>query len=243
MDAGKIIIVVSFLWFAVSFWNRNELPRDLEIIPALAEEPLQKKTREASFTTRYNDIDYEIEPEYDYELHGMVVSFRLHDGESTMHFRSSDHLNMIDVCVVWGDNADNPVLHEMEFWNGIFTCAFSAPDRATWERFDPIAISNNHLISDDDFIRDAVQDVRVGDQIRVRGMLSSYGKAGGGKRGTSTSRTDTGNGACETIYVKDFKILRPARSAWRISMWTSLSVLLIALLLYIRRPYRPYKRD
>lgn len=243
MKPGNIIIVVSFIWFAVSFWNRNELPGKLEPVPALAAEPVQKATREQPFTTRYENIDYEIEPEYDYELHGLVVSFRHHDGESGMHFRSSDHLNMIDVCVVWGDNAGNPVLHEMKFWNGIFTCVFSAPDRATWGRFDQVAISNNHLISDDEFIRDAVQDVRVGDQIRVRGMLSSYGKAGGGKRGTSTSRTDTGDGACETVYVKDFKILRAARSGWRMSMWASLAILLVAVVLHLKRPYRPYQRD
>jgi hypothetical protein len=53
----------------------------------------------------------------------------------------------------------------------------------------------------------------VGDQIRIKGWLSSYGVAKngkliGGKRGTSTVPNDTGNGACETIYLQTIHILK-----------------------------------
>jgi len=99
-------------------------------------------------------------------------------------------------------------------------------------------LSNNHLISDDDFIRSRVKDVHVGDQIRVRGYLASYSSEKGGK--TSTTRTDTGNGACETLYVQHFDIIRPATSYWRISMWATLIVLAGGLFVHFRRPYKPY---
>jgi len=102
-------------------------------------------------------------------------------------------------------------------------------------------LSNNHLISDDEFIREQVKRVRIGDQIRVRGYLASYSTEGGGKRGTSTTRLDTGDGACETLYVEGFDIVRPATSNWRRSMYASLTVFLLTTLLHFRRPYRPYK--
>jgi hypothetical protein len=101
-------------------------------------------------------------------------------------------------------------------------------------------LSNNHLISDDDFIRDQVKDIRVGDQIRVRGYLASYSNPNGGRRGTSTTRLDTGDGACETLYVKHFEIMQAAVSGWRISMYASLVILLLASFIHYRRPYRPY---
>ena len=112
MKILNIVIATSFVWLLVSFWNRNELPRDIDLLPALQDEPLQTPTSRQDFDVRFNDVDYRVEPEYEYELHGLIVSFRHHDGESRMHRQASDHLNMLDVCVVWGDNAANPAIHE-----------------------------------------------------------------------------------------------------------------------------------
>ena len=95
-------------------------------------------------------------------------------------------------------------------------------------------MSNNHLISPDDVIRRQVAGVKVGDQVHVRGWLASYG-TGGNRRGTSTTREDTGDGACETIFVNDFEIVAPAFGAWRVSLYVSL-----ALVVHFRMPYRPY---
>jgi hypothetical protein len=240
MKLTNIIIAASFIWLLVSFWHRNDIPRDIDLIPALADEPEQTATRKESFTASYNDVEYLVKPEYDYDLHGMIVSYRHHDGDSRMHFQSSDHLNMIDVCVVWGDNATNPLIHKMDFWNGIFTCVFKTKDQEAWDSFDVYQISNNHLISDDDFIRDQVRKIKIGDQIRVRGYLASYSNEHGGSRGTSTTRLDTGDGACETLYVEDFRIVQAAVSGWRVSMYASLGIFLVALFLHFKRPYRPY---
>lgn len=241
MKVVNIVIAVSFIWLVVSFWNRNDLPRNVELLPALASEPKQTSTRKKPFETVYNDVEYLVEPEYEYELYGMIVSYRHHDGDSRMHLQASDHLNMLDVCVVWGDNASNPLIHKLNFWNGIFTCIVKTKSQEAWDSFDMYQLSNNHLISDDDFIRDQVKRITVGDQIRVRGYLASYSNEGGGKRGTSTTRLDTGDGACETLYVERFDIIRPATSTWRMSMYASLAVLLLAAFVHFRRPYRPYR--
>jgi hypothetical protein len=104
-------------------------------------------------------------------------------------------------------------------------------------------LSNNHLISDDEVVRDQVRDIQVGDQIRVRGYLASYSSAQGGKRGTSTTRLDTGNGACETLYIDRFEIIQPATNYWRISMYVSLALLLTGLFIHFKRPYRPYDKS
>ena len=241
MKPVSIIIIASFLLLVVSFWNRNELPRDIAILPALSDEPRQAATRMSAFDAVFNDVTYRVEPEYEYELHGMIVSFRHHDGKSRMHLQANDHLNMLDVCVVWGSNAANPLIHQLEFWNGIFTCMVSTRDQEAWNSFDMFQLSNNHLISDDPFIRDQVKKISIGDQIRFRGYLASYSNDQGGKRGTSTTRLDTGDGACETVYVEQFEILQPARSGWRISMYGSLGVFLFATIVHFRRPYRPYR--
>ena len=240
MKPISLFILASFAVLLVSFWNRNDLPDRIQYVPAILEDPAQKKTRRKAFETVFNNVRYTVEPQYEYDLTGMIVSYRHHDGGSRMHLRANDHLNMLDVCVVWGDNTINPHLDKIKFWNGIFTCNVSTSDRTAWDAFDMYQLSNNHLISDDEFVREQVKDIQVGDQIRVRGFLANYGNTGGPMRGTSTTREDTGDGACETLYVEKFDIVQPATSYWRISMWSSLASLLLGLLVHFRTPYRPY---
>ncbi len=243
MRINNIIIVVSFIVLVIAFWNRNAIPARIDVVPALLEEPDQARTGEGPFEVQYESVEYRVIPEYRYVLHGLVVSYRHHEGNSRMHRLAGDHLNMLDVCVVWGTNADPGLLKKLKFWNGIFTCNVRTKDSEAWRAFDMTALSNNHLISDDPFIRKQVRKLRIGDQVRVEGMLASYGANAGPVRGTSTTREDTGDGACETIYVSRFDIVRPGMNAWRLAMWAALAVLASALVIHFKRPYQPYAAD
>lgn len=238
MKFTNIFIVASFIWLVVSFWNRNDLPGNIDFVPEIAKEPAQVATRKRPFDVVYKDVQYHVAPEYEYDIVGMIVSYRHHDDNSRMHRLANDHLNMLDVCVVWGDNTKGAQLQKLDFWNGIFTCNVQTRDQAAWDSFDMNQLSNNHLISDDDDVRDRVRDIRIGDQIRVQGYLASYASPNSGPRGTSTTRTDTGDGACETIYVQRFEIMRAATSYWRISMYASLLALLAAIVFFFRRPFQ-----
>ena len=240
---SSVVIVSSLLVLLVSFWNRNDLPAEVDPVPGLLDEPRQTATRARPFSVTFNDVEYRVEPQYAYDLHGLVVSFRHHDGNSRMHFLAKDHLNMMDVCVVWGDSAVGETLGKINFWNGIFTCNVKTHDGEAWAAFNMEQLSNNHLISTDETIRDAVQAIKVGDQIRVRGYLASYSSDNGARRGTSTTRTDTGDGACETVLVENFEIVRAGRNLWRQSMWASLLILTMGLVVHFRRPYRPFAND
>ena len=218
------------------------MPSTIALLPSLQEEPEQTRSREEDFSLTFNDVDYRVKPKFRYSLTGLVVSYRHHDGNSRMHRQSNDHLNMLDVCVVWGSNADPAFLKRFDFWNGIFTCNVKTRDWDAWNAFDMYALSNNHLISDDPFIRDQVRKIRIGDQVRIEGWLSSYGTRTGDERGTSITREDTGDGACETIYVDRFRIEKAALSYWRLAMWASLAVLSVGLFNHFRRPFRPHPR-
>jgi hypothetical protein len=168
----------------------------------------------------------------------MVVSYRQHDGESTMHRRANDHLNVADVCVVWSDTAFSEHLRKIEFWNGIFTCNVKTSDDVAWANFKMNQLSNNHLLSADPATRERIDRIRIGDQIRIKGQLASYGAVGGPVRGTSTTREDSGNGACETIFVEQFEIVSAAFSGWRAAMHISFGVLALCLILHFAMPYR-----
>jgi hypothetical protein len=238
---NKGVLSASALALVVAFWNRNDLPSAIDFHPQLEQAPRQRPITKPPMTVPYAGVDYRVEPLYSYELYGLVVSYRQHDGESSMHRWSNDHLNMADVCVVWSDTAFSPTLRKLKFWNGIFTCNVQTRDSVAWSQFKMNQLSNNHLISADEFIRDRVGEIRVGDQVRIKGSLVRYGAAGGGLRGTSTTREDSGDGACETILVDEVEIVQPGWSPWRTAMYAALILLVASLAVHFALPYRPYR--
>lgn len=234
------LMAASALALVVCFWNRNDLGA-IGFDPRLAGEPVQRAIRQPPQTLRYANVDYRVEPLYDYEFYGLVVSLRQHDGDSFMHRSSNDHLNMADVCIIWGDSAFSEHLDKLKFWNGIFTCNVQTRDSEAWANFDIYELANNHLISADPRIRERAADIRVGDRIRVQGKLARYGAVGGSLRGTSTTREDTGDGACETILVHEIEIVERGSNPARAGLWLSLLLLVATLAIHFMRPYRPYR--
>jgi hypothetical protein len=110
-----------------------------------------------------------------------------------------------------------------------------------YQVFDQAALSNNHLLTDKPDIARAIRKVRLGDQVHFRGYLAEYSHNHNGRpfnRGTSIVRTDTGNGACETIFVEDFEILRPGGGPWRAVMWAALLLLAVSVIAWFRLPLR-----
>ena len=110
--------------------------------------------------------------------------------------------------MIWGDNVLSGVYRQTDFSNDSWTCWAYWPDRATASRFSMTQLSNNHLLTDDPDVKRALMAAEPGDHIRLKGVLAAYANPGNGfERGTSITRTDTGNGACETVYLQDFDIV------------------------------------
>jgi len=146
-----------------------------------------------------------------------------------------------DYCVVWGQSADPKILREFDFSNGQFSCQFSTKSSAAWQAFNKQQLSNNHLLAIDETVRDRIDEISIGDQIHIKGWLSHYKNPAGYERGTSTTRTDTGNGACETILVNEIYIIAHMQGIWRLLMWLSLGLLIMTLFIYFKAPYEPHK--
>lgn len=219
---NSIIFYLCSVALLVSCWRRNEFPVNMPVEPALEDAPFQKAVKVPPFHVSREGIRYQVSPLYSYDLRGLVVSYEHHNGNFSLHRLWNDHLNVADVCVLWGDNVQGPDLNAFRFWNGEFSCNFTTSDQQAWEQFRPDKLSNNHLLAVDSRVRDTIKKVRIGDQVRIRGWLANYSNDRGFSRGSSVTREDNGNGACETIYVQDMTILRTMESGWRALMNFSL---------------------
>jgi hypothetical protein len=222
----KWLLLASLLGLAAGYWHRDHLPDPDFYDSSIDSAPRQTPTRSRPFSVRAGEQRYDIKPLYDYELRGMVVS--MHHSDSFLdiyhHQDWGDFINIKDICVIWGDNVRSAVYQDMDFKNTTWTCWAYWPNGEVRRRFSDAQLSNNHLLADRPAIQEAIMSARPGDQVRLRGMLAEYSNpANGFQRGTSTSRQDRGNGACETIYVKDFQIEQRANPGWRrlftVSAW------------------------
>jgi hypothetical protein len=241
----KWLFILSLLVALTTYFKKDSLPDPAFYDLTQLEEPLQRPTRKRPFDTQVNGQSYLITPLFDYELHGVVVSFNDSDSftDTTHHRRWRDFLNIRDLCVIWGRNVQNGVYREMDFSNDSWTCWAYWPNAETRSRFSMRQLSNNHLLADDDELKRRLMSAQIGDHVRLKGVLASYANPGNGfKRGTSTVRTDTGNGACETIYLQEFEILNPAnggvRSLYALAKWLTISALAGFLLLFVVSPVR-----
>ena len=216
----KIIFYISIITFTVSLFQIEKLPDRSEILNELKKDPLQTKTQAQSFETEKNGIVYVIEPIYDYELSGLIVSY--HHSSSLFdyyHEKWEDYLNIKDICVIWDENIETGVYEKMKFKNKSYSCWTEfklGTTQEDWIEFKNENLSNSHLLSNNKEMDKKILDAKKGDQIYLKGYLANYSiKDGTFSRKSSTTRTDTVMGACETIFVEDFLVLKEANTNWR----------------------------
>jgi len=238
---GKFLFFCGLALLLLSVWKKNVLPAPETLLPPLLQEPGQAAVQRSPFRVVVKKVSYDVRPLYRYDLQGMVVS--RHDSDTWwdyIHKAWNDHLNVADLCVVWGNNVRSGAYREIEFSSGQFVCNFQTSSHEAFAAFDLAAISNNHLLTADPAIARRIREVRVGDQVRFSGYLAEYSHNEGlaFKRGTSTVRDDTGNGACETVYVEDFEILRRGGGPWRVLQWIGIGMIVASLIAWFAAPVR-----
>jgi hypothetical protein len=239
-----LLFAASLAAVAAGLWQRDRLPPPERIVEAALVAPEQSGTDEAPFRVSAGGVEYTVVPRHRYELRGLVVS--RHDTSAWWDVVHRDwwrdHLNVADLCVAWGGNLERGVYRELHYASDTFTCHVAARSQAVWRRFEPTELSNNHLLAADPATAKRLRAMRRGDQVLIRGHLAEYAHDHEGKafrRGTSTRRDDTGNGACETIWVTEARVLRTANRGWRVLLDLAWVGVAASVLLWIVLPPPP----
>jgi len=234
MNLFKSLLGVSAVVLVLSLTQKDKLPDRCEIRDELYREPLQLAVEKSPIRVEKGGTAYIIRPLYSYDIYGMVVSYH-HSAsfDDYYHEQWKDVINTKDICVIWGENIKSGIYQKMAFASGSWTCYTtfkSNVSRAEWSKYKNECLSNNHLIPANDGISKIIMTLRRGDQIHIKGYLVNYRESRwSGERTTSTSRTDTGNGACEVIWVQEAKILQRANTGWHFLFNLSIISCLITL--------------
>lgn len=236
----RALLILGLGLLAFGCYRRDAVPEPSLLLPEVRSEPLQTPTHEAPFSVRAGEVDYRIEPVADYDITGLIMS--RHDSDTwwdSFHARTNDHLNVADLCVIWGANASDGAYRHMAFFNTQWTCHVKYPYGVPVGPQHLRALSNNHLLTHSADIAERIRGLRVGDQVRLRGQLVVYKHNVGMnyERGTSLSRDDTGNGACETLFVNRLDLLQPAPAWPRWLRWIGALLLAIGLVAWYKAPF------
>jgi hypothetical protein len=238
---GKLLMFSGLVLLLTALWKEDSLPPAHLLRPELLDGPRQILVQRPVFTARAGGIDYKVQPLFRYDLHGLVVS--RHDSDTWwdyIHKEWNDHLNVADLCVVFGENARSGAYRDISFSSGQFVCNFQTSSSEAFAAFDQTATSNNHLLTTDAGIAKRIRNARVGDQIHFTGYLAEYSHnvGAGFRRGTSTVRTDSGNGACETVFLESFEIVAPGGGPWPMLVKVAIGMMIGGLLLWFAAPVR-----
>lgn len=246
---SRLIFVVSGIaWFAL-FWFKDKLPQPGFYDQTLLTPPTQNESEAQPFTITAGNQTYYIKPLYNYELNGIVVSSSsANDFTDIWHIkRWKDFLNLRDLCVVWGDNVASEIFRKVHYSSDSWTCWVEWSNRDGNIAFHKDQLSNNHLLTNSKWIQKKLMSAEVGDQIQLTGQLVEYRNPGNKfHRGTSITRTDDGNGACETIFLSNFRIIKKAnyslRLIYSIAKWLCiLSFMTVIACLFIA-PHEKYRK-
>jgi len=229
----SLALAASLVLGAAAWFRKGELPGPAMLDPALARQPEQVDEPGARFQFNYRKVVYTVEPVAAYELWGLVVS---HNDISSIldSYHDSDSVDTKDLCVIWGRNLESTDYRKVEYWSGSWTC------NARWHEgvtFHFNQLSNNHMVTADPVLRERINSVRVGDQVHLRGRLVNYRDEARPDfwRRSSTTRDDSGNTACEVVFVSEFDILRRGNVGWnlayKLGLWAAGLVLLAKLAL------------
>lgn len=237
-----VLLILAFTTAGWSWHQKRQIPSLVDVNPLLMREPLQGATTRAPFSFGYLGSDYEVLPVASYDLRGLVVTHNdINAFWDIYHDESS--VDTRDICVVWGDNLRGDDIRKAKFWSTAWTCWFEYPPGA---RINADQLSNNHLITDDQSVRDHISRLRVGDQVHLQGMLVNYRPAGEEYwRKTSKIRTDRGAGACEVVFVEQLELLQAGNAGWyslyTASRWAITALITAKLLLLLANVSAPMK--
>jgi len=144
---------------------------------------------------------YRITPLQPFSIEARVL------GREDYHFDAGAAVSPTDLALGWGPMADPQVLASISIrqsnrWYHWQVESFPIPRREI-----EIHSANMHMIPANAAVAATLADVREGQRIRLSGQLVRVDGENGFTWSSSLSREDTGNGACELIWIEQLSRL------------------------------------
>ena len=111
-----------------------------------------------------------------------------------------------DLALGWGRMSDSGVLDRIEITQSGRFYYWRVKDFPIPRREIEESSANMHIIPADAGVRAMLDRVRPGELVHLEGFLVDARRADGWRWNTSLTREDTGNGACELVFVESLTV-------------------------------------
>ena len=197
MKAFSVLVAIALAWG--TYWY---LHRPIVYLPGvlIASEPTQVNL--PANAPPFEDGEFQLKPLARFSIDARVLHRKIYryDGKSK--------LVPVDLALGWGPMSDQRVLDQLSISQSMRFYWYH------WERQPPIPESeiishstNVHVIPSTKEIGSRCRSLRAGTLIHLAGDLVEASGPGISSWHSSLSRTDTGNGACELMWVTELSIL------------------------------------
>ncbi len=211
-----LIIIISCILMLilnnVDFNNKGEIEYDLSKSKGGLPYPVQTSCANTTSTINVDGVSVTMTKVAKYKIVGRVESIGYH-----FSFRDiGEKLSTRDFLLSFGEMALDKNSERISYGSagryGSWYCE-SQELYNEYGGFDVIdtQVSNNHLVPATEEIKKIIESVKIGNVIEVEGYLAKYHWIKDNRQyiwGTSTSRTDSGDSACENIYVEKIRIVQ-----------------------------------
>jgi hypothetical protein len=164
--------------------------------PNALKEPVQLEAVQAPFAETRGGRTFRITPRAAYDVAARVGA--------TERYRSGAAGSLLpwDFVLTWGAVTQAPAWSHISFTQTGRFYMWSTRDESLDLGYVASHTANTHLIPASGRVASALARVRRGDVVRLEGDLVDVDGPDGFVWKTSLTRTDTGAGACETLYVR-----------------------------------------
>lgn len=125
------------------------------------------------------------------------------------HFGRGAALAPVDLALGWGRMSDSSVLATIEISQENRFYHWHVNARPIPRREIETSSANMHMIPADKRVRSELDRVRIGEVVHLEGFLVDASRPDGWRWRTSMTRDDTGDGACELVYVESITPAAP----------------------------------
>jgi len=160
--------------------------------------PVQKLGSKKPF--KFKD-DYEVLPLATFDITGRILSRKRY------WFDTESKLAPVDLAMGWGPMSDEKVLDELKISQRNRWFYWKCENFPIPRKQIEYNAANMHLIPANDGIESKIKDAKIGNLVHFKGFLVKITGKDGWWWQSSLSRTDTGDGACEVVFVKEFEII------------------------------------
>lgn len=192
-----LLIVMIKMNSGTIFSKKSDYGKKIDSIPS----PVQS-VASGKITKKIDDLTYVLTRVASYKISGRVVT--VHRYYSSDIF---DKISHIDLGLSWGTLARDDNNKKVTWWTDNRFLYYECSDNNWESQMGGLnsLFSNNHIIYSNEDVERQISSIKEGDFVTLTGYLvnitcnSNDGYVYEMK--TSTSRNDTGDGACEILYV------------------------------------------